>query len=730
MSSILEGIFKGFVQWVYSLCLEIVQYISNALLDVFNMDLEYFRQVAPVTDDILQIVTAVGWALLLGNLVFQAVKSMVTGLGFEGEDPKLLFTRTFVFAFLLLFSQQVCEIGLGISSQIISLLQIPSSVTVTIPEESNFNIGASWLLVIIVGFVIMWQFVKLFFEIAERYVVTAMLVLLAPLAFGMGGSKNTEDIFRGWARMFGSMCLMMILNVVFLKLLISAMGYIPSGVAVLPWMLLIVGIARVARKVDGIVARIGLNPAITGDGLGRGLPGMMAYAVIKGLGTSVAKAASNSAGKQQPHGGAAGRAPGGSHTPPPTTPPPGGGSTTNGGRVAGTQEKRGKYAPQQGGTQVSSASTETVTGQQAGTAPGQVEHISATPGQERPAAYQSPADGRNAVQEQQSSSHRQEMRRTSVPPEARGAAATRNSARFHPGIRILPLDTFTESTTGQQHDGQETPQKPPIGRVQAARTGGGDPNIGHTTRGRRGESRRSAVVHQFARCQETETATSSDAGVSRRQRSSLQADGTPKITTPPGVGRGTAATATPPSGEKRSPAASAHLIGGTHAPVETAGTRRPPGRVPSSGGTTPSAGIAGKREAPVGPQPVVGGGTPAAGTAGISPSPTHESPPTAATRSAGTAGMRRPPPSSHPIVDGRSASVGAAGMQTPSRHTRSAPAEAAASAGKAGTAPKPTRPPINQGTRRIKQDLGRPPVSRKTNNSRQTRRKRGDAHES
>lgn len=144
----------------------------------------------------------------------------------------------------------------------------------------------------------------------------------------------------------------------------------------------------------------------------------------------------------------------------------------------------------------------------------------------------------------------------------------------------------------------------------------------------------------------------------------------------------------------------------------------------------PSAGIAGKREAPVGPQLVVGGGTPAAGTAGISPSPTHESPPTAATRSAGTAGMRRPPPSSHPIVDGRSASVGTAGMQTLARQTRSAPAEATASADKAGTAPKPTRPPINQGTHRIKQDLGRPPVSRKASNSRQTRRKRGDAHES
>ena len=68
----------------------------------------------------------------------------------------------------------------------------------------------------------MWQFVKLCFEVAERYVVTAILVLMAPLAFGMGGSKNTEDIFKGWCRMFGSMCVMMIMNVIFLKLLISA----------------------------------------------------------------------------------------------------------------------------------------------------------------------------------------------------------------------------------------------------------------------------------------------------------------------------------------------------------------------------------------------------------------------------------------------------------------------------------------------------------------------------
>lgn len=347
MVFILEGIFKGFVQWVYSLCLEMVQYIANSLLEVFQMDLSYFRQVAPVTDDILSIVIAVGWALLLGNLVFQAMKSMVIGLGFEGEDPKLLFTRTFVFAFLLLVSQQICEIGLGISSQVIALLQVPTSVTITIPDENNFTIGASWLLIIIVGIVVMWQFVKLCFEVAERYVVTAILVLMAPLAFGMGGSKNTEDIFKGWCRMFGSMCVMMIMNVIFLKLLISALGYVPSGVAVLPWMLLIVGIARVARKIDGIIARMGLNPALTGDGLGRGLPGMVAYAVVKGIGSSIAKAAGNSVGNKSRKGGSSGGSSSEPRTNPRTPPPPpSGGSPGGAGASPGAAS-----AGQQAGTQ-------------------------------------------------------------------------------------------------------------------------------------------------------------------------------------------------------------------------------------------------------------------------------------------------------------------------------------------------------------------------------------------
>ena len=251
------------------------------------MDLAFFESAIPVTHDIFNIVIASGWAMLLGNLVFQAAKSMMSGLGFEADDPRETFTRTFVFAFFLLASRQICEIGLGLSASLIDLLQVPDAVNITIIDENAFGIGASWLLVIIFSFVIMWQLVKLFLEVGERYFLVGLLTILAPWAFAMGGSKSTADIFKGWVRMFASMCLMMVLNVVILKIMLSAISSLPSGIECVPWMLLIVGIARVGRKIDSVVVKIGLNPAVTGDGMGKGLPGMLSYMVVRSAASKV-----------------------------------------------------------------------------------------------------------------------------------------------------------------------------------------------------------------------------------------------------------------------------------------------------------------------------------------------------------------------------------------------------------------------------------------------------------
>ena len=296
----LELLFQGFIEWIYGLILECWEYFASVLFDLMSLDFAYLREHIPIIDTIRQIMLGVGWALLIGNLVFQATRGMAAGLGFDAEDPKLLFTRTFAFSFLLVASPQICELGLNMTSTVIELLQMPDAVDITFADEASFGgLTGSWLLVVICGIIVMFQTFKLIMEMAERYFILAVLTITSPLAFGMGGSRNTSDIFNGWCRMFGSMCLLMATNVMFVKMLLSVLSYYPSGLDVLPWMVLVVTIVKVAKKADSILARIGLNPAMTGDPLGRGFPGAMTMMVVRSMVSNAAHTIGRNSGQQR-----------------------------------------------------------------------------------------------------------------------------------------------------------------------------------------------------------------------------------------------------------------------------------------------------------------------------------------------------------------------------------------------------------------------------------------------
>ena len=339
----LEFIFQGFTEWLYEMALECWEHFLSALLDLLSLDFAYLKTHIPIIPDIMDIMLAVGWSLLLGNLVFQAIKSMMSGLGFDGEDPKLLFTRTFVFAFLLLASPQICQIGLDITSNIVAFLEMPDAVDVHLLDDSAFgSLTAAWLLVIICDAIVMFKVFRLLLEIVERYLVLAMLTITAPLAFATGGSRNTSEIFIGWCRMYGSMCVLTCLNVVFMKMLLSVLSSVPSGLGVIGWMVLVFAIVKVAKKANAIVTRIGLNPAITGDGLGRGLPGMLTYAVARNVASQVTKAAGKSIG-----GNGTGHGRGSS----PHSPPPGTGPRTSGPSGGASSTVWGKRTKEGAGTQ-------------------------------------------------------------------------------------------------------------------------------------------------------------------------------------------------------------------------------------------------------------------------------------------------------------------------------------------------------------------------------------------
>lgn len=321
---ILEKLVKALFEWLASLWYEMVEYLLDQLMELFNVDLSYFAERVPVIDDIANIFVAVGWALLIGNLAYQAMRSMVSGVGIEAEEPARLFLRTAMFSFLLLVSRQICDIGFGLSATVMEMLQVPDAITFEPFGEETFDTlpNAGWLIVIIVNVVIQWQLIRLFFEVAERYVILCVLTYCAPLAFAMGGSKSTSDIFRGWLRMFASMCVLMVFNLVFVKLVLSALSTDPNGAAIIPWAMLVVGIVRMAKKMDGIILRIGMNPALTGDPLGTHFPGALTAMTLR----SIASIVTHTAAKNTPSAGHGNT----------SAPPPQGDPILRGGMAGGT----------------------------------------------------------------------------------------------------------------------------------------------------------------------------------------------------------------------------------------------------------------------------------------------------------------------------------------------------------------------------------------------------------
>lgn len=274
----LEVILQGLIQWVFGLFVDLMSYCSNALLGIMSTDLTFFENNVPVILDLYQIFVAVGWGVLIGNCAFQAMKAMFAGFGFESESPAILLLRTALFGTLLIFAMDICEIGLSLAKNIIDLLGMPTEFVLTMPDISLFGtFPSAWLLLIIIGFILGWQLLKLLFEVGERYAIVAVLTLLCPVGLAFGGSKSTKEICAGFIRTYASMLVMMVMNVLFLNLMLSAMSTMPADLTILPWCLLVLGIGKAAKKADQIVSKIGLSPVTSGDplGVGRGLMAMV-----------------------------------------------------------------------------------------------------------------------------------------------------------------------------------------------------------------------------------------------------------------------------------------------------------------------------------------------------------------------------------------------------------------------------------------------------------------------
>lgn len=226
------GILDGIVEWIAEQVMYGLDLINTSVLGALGCDMTVFLRYFPAAETMYDIFVALAIGLILLIWIWNLFRNYWLGAGIEAEDPVKLSIRSVMFILLAFFAEDivslVLEIG-GTPYQWIMSLALPtldfasfqSVLLVIIGVCAN---GAVALIVLILVVILAWNYIKLLFEAAERYVLLGVLVYTAPVAIAMGASQSTSNIFKSWCRMLGGQVFLLVMNAWCLRLFISMVG--------------------------------------------------------------------------------------------------------------------------------------------------------------------------------------------------------------------------------------------------------------------------------------------------------------------------------------------------------------------------------------------------------------------------------------------------------------------------------------------------------------------------
>ena len=226
------GILDSIVEWLATQVMNLLDMITGSVLGALGCDMSTFLRYFPAAETMYEIFVAVSVGFIMLNLVWQLFKNYGLGMGIEAEDPVKLIFRSIIFIFLAYFADQIMVLIIGIagtpynwivdqSLPSIDFASFGSVLTVIIGCIAS---GSVSLIVLIILIVIAWNYIKLLLEAAERYIMLGVLVYTAPVAFAMGASESTSNIFSSWCRMLGGQLFLLMMNAWCLRLFVSMVG--------------------------------------------------------------------------------------------------------------------------------------------------------------------------------------------------------------------------------------------------------------------------------------------------------------------------------------------------------------------------------------------------------------------------------------------------------------------------------------------------------------------------
>ena len=284
--------------------------VSGLFLDALGTDMVAMEEYFPFVPRAFEVMQYTAWAILFLIVVWQLFRAF-GGPITEAENPWQLVARSAMFALLIGYAKPIFMLTLDIARAPYTALmdvsmtaedftfagveQVLTNGLVTIVSTVTI-VGPILILILLIA--LGWNYFKLLLEAVERYVVVGVLCYTSPLAFCMGGSKATNQVFKSWCRMVGSQLLLLVMNVWFIRGFNSSVGqYIGNGGAlssgqgsVFLWLFCALAFLKTAQKFDSYMAAMGLNVAQTGSSMGMEL--LMAARVISGVGHSAKSAGS------------------------------------------------------------------------------------------------------------------------------------------------------------------------------------------------------------------------------------------------------------------------------------------------------------------------------------------------------------------------------------------------------------------------------------------------------
>ena len=226
------GILDSVVEWLATQVMNLLDMINTSVLGALGCDMAVFLRYFPAAETLYEVFVAFAIGFILLNLVWQLFKNFGAGIGLSAEDPVKLAVRSVLFIFLAYFADDIVNLVLTIAGTPYSWIvdtSLPgldfgsfgSVLTVIVGCLAS---GSVSLIVLILLLIIAWNYMKLLFEAAERYIMVGVLVYTAPMAFVTGASENTSNIFTAWCRMLGGQLFLLIMNAWCLRLFVSMVG--------------------------------------------------------------------------------------------------------------------------------------------------------------------------------------------------------------------------------------------------------------------------------------------------------------------------------------------------------------------------------------------------------------------------------------------------------------------------------------------------------------------------